>query len=268
MDDVKRVFHVLVQALADKTPERLRQPLPLTELYETILPYRQFRGDLQFDSIGDYEMALLRFLGGDGGYATVEPEEVREFLAREASAVNPSTGVFRGFDEATLTLNPSAVNTVLHARQAYAPPESDPEPAQVERGEASPPGGWSPREQTEEPAASRSTPEWAPEKDEPCPTEPREELVAGESTEGPDLDEEPMQSPVERRHAGWVEPPAESVLHLPTCSTCDAPLPIWRSVSYCPECGVQVPYVECRRCGERLDEDWRHCVACGEPTDD
>lgn len=122
MDDVTRLFRLLVGVLADADPAQLRQPFRVAELHERILPYRRFKRDLKFDAIEDYEMAVLRLLAGDGGYAAVEPLEAREALCLEADAVHPDTGAFRAFGDATVQLDHRAVQSVLNEEWAYAPP--------------------------------------------------------------------------------------------------------------------------------------------------
>lgn len=123
MDDVDRLFRQLVTALSDD-PERLRGAFEISELYQTLVPYRGFRSTLRFDSIEDYEMAVLRLLAGERGYATVEPPEAQEALRLEADAVNPDTGAFRAFAGALVRLNQRAVAALGRDEEAYAPPEA------------------------------------------------------------------------------------------------------------------------------------------------
>ncbi len=122
MDDVERLFRHLVHLLAADDAERLRTPIEVSELYQSIVPYRSHKRELRFDAIEDYDMAILRLLAGERGYASVEPIEVREALALEAEAVNPNPGAFRDFAAATVVLNPGAVRSVLEGQAAYAPP--------------------------------------------------------------------------------------------------------------------------------------------------
>ena len=95
MDDVERLFRHLVHLLATDDAERLRTPIEVSELYQSIVPYRSHKRELRFDAIEDYDMAILRLLAGEHGYASVEPIEAREALALEAEAVNPNPGAFR-----------------------------------------------------------------------------------------------------------------------------------------------------------------------------
>lgn len=254
MDDVRRVFQELVQALADHQPSYLSAPFPLPELHETILPYRRYRSDLHFEAIEDYEMAILRLLAGEGGYVTVEPSEVRDFLARERRAVNPRTGVFRTIDKATVTLNSDAAKAVLDARRAYAPPEpghEEPEPA-PEHEEPESPSGSEPLDQPDQLVSAQPSTQMDTPRQEGAetmaPVEPVDERTPVLATHSPPDDQIPL------------------TLLVPKCVHCESFLPVWRIVSYCPYCGTLLRHTTCRRCGERLEEGWHHCGACGEPT--
>lgn len=248
MDDVTRLFRQLVEVLANRAPGRLHSPFTIAELYEELVPYRRYRRDLRFESIEDYEMAMLRFLAGDEGYAAVEPAEVRASLNREVGAINPTPGIFRGFGNATVSLNSSAVMTVLNARRAYEPPPEPQPPAQVER--AAEPADPSPVPTAQEP----TTPIAAEPPEAVAPEEVRESEPPLPKT--PHADEHPA-APLEE-----LVPP----IPLPTCFRCSGKLPVGLPVRFCPSCGTRQPNIACMRCGALLGEDWQHCVACGETT--
>jgi hypothetical protein len=111
----------------------------VADLHERIIPYRTSRTLLGFDSLQDYDMALLRLLAGERGLAMVEPREVRESLEREAAGSYPDPGAFRAFPAATVQLNPAAVQAVVDAREAYAPPSPPVLSGPVERVPPEPP---------------------------------------------------------------------------------------------------------------------------------
>jgi hypothetical protein len=128
-DDVERLFHRLVEVLADGAPGSLSQAITVGDLYQRVIPYRAHRVDLHFDSHQDYEMALLRLLSGERGLAALEADDVREALEREVGSVNPDPGLFRAYPDARVRLNRNAVDAVLGATDAYAPPTAgDPAP--------------------------------------------------------------------------------------------------------------------------------------------
>jgi hypothetical protein len=139
-DDLDRLFERLVSVLADDTPGRLAVPFPAAEVYERLVPYRSNRSILKVATHQDYEMAVLRLLSGERGYASLAPPEVQEALAREARETNPDTALFRQFPDAMLSLNRLAAERFLRGGRAYAPPPPPPlapaEAAELEEEEA------------------------------------------------------------------------------------------------------------------------------------
>lgn len=125
-DDLDRLFERLVRVLADDAPGRLAVPFPAAEVYERLVPYRSNRSILKVATHQDYEMAVLRLLAGERGYAALEPTEVRETLQRESEEANPDTALFRQFPDAILSLNRLAAERFLRGDRAYAPPTPPP----------------------------------------------------------------------------------------------------------------------------------------------
>jgi len=125
-DDLDRLFERLVTVLADDAPGRLAVPFPAAEVYERLVPYRSNRSILKVATHQDYEMAVLRLLAGERGYASLEPAEVQEALRREAGESNPDTALFRQFPDAILSLNRLAAERFLRGDRAYAPPPPPP----------------------------------------------------------------------------------------------------------------------------------------------
>ena len=120
-DDLDRLFERLVRVLAEDTPGRLAVPFPACEVYERLVPYRSNRSILRVATRQDYEMAVLRLLSGERGYASLEPGDIREALRREAGESNADTGLFRQFPDAILSLNRIATERFLRGDGAYAP---------------------------------------------------------------------------------------------------------------------------------------------------
>jgi hypothetical protein len=102
--DLERLFRRLVRNLADTEPARLHQPVPLTDVYQSIVPYRSNRRALGLESSEDYELVLLRLAAGEGGLVRTEPEEARKQLAAEAASSNPDLGLLRRMDHVFLTI--------------------------------------------------------------------------------------------------------------------------------------------------------------------
>jgi hypothetical protein len=111
MNDVDRLFQYLVSHLAKDAPDYLERPFQVSELYQRLIPYRYHRDGLGFDTIEDYDAAILRLLAGERGYATVEPEDAQRAMAEEITLPNPTPGAFR-------RLRPRAPRTD-HTSRAY-----------------------------------------------------------------------------------------------------------------------------------------------------
>lgn len=227
MDDVTRLFRTLVRHLAEHDPRRLSAPFQISELYQSLVPYRLFKSELQFGSIEDYEMAILRMLAGERGFVTLDPDDVQEVLQAEVEAVVPDTGAFRNFAGAHLVLQAEAVRSVLDERSSYAPPGVEPEPG----------------------------PSIVPEK-------ARENPFATDSGKAP---EPVVAEPVtpDARSSALVFEPVEPPV---SCPECHRALPPDRTVSFCPFCGTLVTPGTCVRCGDTIEPTWRYCATCGQPA--
>jgi hypothetical protein len=125
VDELDRLFGLLVGALARET--RVAVPFPAAEIYERLVPYRSNRSRLNVATHEDYEMAVLRLLGGERGYVQLEPDDVREAMRNEAQSQNPDPAYFRSFPDAQVMVNGRAAERVLLADGAYAPPRDDDE---------------------------------------------------------------------------------------------------------------------------------------------
>lgn len=125
MDDLERFFRQIVRNLAATDPARLHRPLPLIELRESIVPYRANRRALQLESSEDYELVLMRFCAGEGGFARTEPAEVRAELEIEVGSSNPDLEIVRRYQNAVVSLEPKPLALVLNHEPglAFAPPD-------------------------------------------------------------------------------------------------------------------------------------------------
>ncbi len=242
-DELDRLFRRIVANLAALDPSRVHGPVDVAELYEQLVPYRTHRAALAMDTHEDYEMALLRLLAGDRGYAFVEPEAARTALANEAAAINPDTGLYKQFRSATVTFDPELVRAALGELEQQAP-------------------GGAPLSPAPEPPRARVEPDWfpalTPETEEPAAADLDEEREpAGAEALPFALDEEGGESPAVRPRTGSAP-----------CAYCGGALPFGRAVIYCPHCGQNVGVVHCPACGAELDVGWRFCITCGRQMGD
>jgi hypothetical protein len=113
VSDLERFFRRLVTNLASSDPARLHRPLPLTEVYQSIMPYRTNRRALGLDTSEDYELVLLRLAAGEGGFARTEPEAARASFAREARSTHPDLEILHRFENVLLTLGSESLERAL-----------------------------------------------------------------------------------------------------------------------------------------------------------
>ena len=229
IDEVERLFRHLVDVLSQSDPDRLKGPIQISEVYQSVVPYRHHRSALGFDTNEDYEMAVLRFLAGDGGFATIDPPEVQDALAQEAQSSNPNPGAFREYAAARVYLNYGAVRTVTEAQEAYAPPPS-------------------PEAEEEDPVLEFSS----EERDLFVPDPDVLDLTTAKMTA---LDVAPDEA-----HQVTEGIPFAGT----SCLYCGEDLPVGRVVKFCPFCGRDLRMVSCPACGADLEAGWRYCITCGD----
>jgi Double zinc ribbon len=123
--DVERFFRQIVQNLSAIDPARLRQPLPLSELRDHIVPYRTNRRPLELESSEDYELVLMRLCAGEGGFARTEPADVRAEFEIEVSSSNPDLSILRRHENAVVCLDARALARALDPRPdlSFASPD-------------------------------------------------------------------------------------------------------------------------------------------------
>ena len=234
MQDIERLFRHLTRTLQAVDPARLQQPLSVGELVSRFVPYRTSRRALGVESSEDYELLLLRFASGEGGFAATEPDPVRMRFAKEVRSPNPDLSVLREFRDAVFVLQPIPLARVLSGQtedDAYAPP---PRPA---------------------PTPSPELVEAVGQMDaetgviEPLPFD----AVRTVATAPPGVADVPPMP----------EAPAAPVAAATRCSFCGGSLPGGRAVHFCPHCGQSQLQGQCPRCKADVEYGWRHCVSCG-----
>lgn len=123
MEDLSRFFRQIARNLAATDPARLRRPLPLGEIRQTILPYRANRRALRLETSEDYELILIRLCAGEGGFARTEPDDVHAEFAAEARNSNPDLTIVHRHENAVVILNEEQLARALDPAQelAFAP---------------------------------------------------------------------------------------------------------------------------------------------------
>ena len=108
MDALDRMFSRLVYNLRNSFPELLGNPFEVSELYQTVIPYRHNRRELGLESNGDYELTLMALLSGARGYIVGEGR-MQETLRAELAKPNPETTLFRSFATARIAVATDAL---------------------------------------------------------------------------------------------------------------------------------------------------------------
>jgi hypothetical protein len=104
MDVLDRLFRRVAAALA-------RDPggsVTVADVYQTLVPYRAIRGELNLSELAEYEHALLRLLSGEREYLELDRDEVQAEFRRELEAPNPILGIYRDYADVGVQLNPFA----------------------------------------------------------------------------------------------------------------------------------------------------------------
>ena len=134
LTDLQRFFRQLVRNLAATDPARLHRPLPLSDIRDSIVPYRANRRALQLESSEEYELVLLQLCAGEGGLARTEPEDVRALFAAELRSTNPDLGLLHLYETAIVSLEAEPLAATLDPKPdlTFAPPEQAPNPLLAE----------------------------------------------------------------------------------------------------------------------------------------
>src|SRR5436190_22580330 len=87
MDALDRMFNTLVRSIRDQFPAYLSAPFSVSEIHQTLLPYRHFRRELGLDTNQEYELVLMELLTGARGYLDVD-ERLRDQIGKELLAAS------------------------------------------------------------------------------------------------------------------------------------------------------------------------------------
>jgi hypothetical protein len=114
MDALDRMFHILVRSIRDRHPAYLSAPFSVSEIHQTLLPYRHFRRELGLDTNQEYELVLMELLTGARGYLDVD-ERLRDQLGKELLAASPEPSRVREFPDAHVAIAPGALAAMGNA---------------------------------------------------------------------------------------------------------------------------------------------------------
>lgn len=275
MDELDRMYRLLVRNVRTTAPDYLSRPFELAELYQTLIPYRHHRRELGIETNEDYELGLTRLVAGERGYLIAEANVI-EALRRELDARNPDPSLFRQFAHTSVAFAPEALRALARGDGAGTS-----QPSQAAAAAAPPPrpapGAQVPPPPPPPPPPAARAPEPMPPAAAPAPPRPAAPPPAVVPPPPP-----PAAAPVPVRPP--VMPPRQSPgatpvseLDVPTmagrapltiegggsCHYCGGSLPEGRRITFCPHCGQNLTVRHCPACGTELEVGWKFCVTCG-----
>jgi hypothetical protein len=256
VDDLDRMFRHLVRTIRSRFPQYLSQPFDVSELHQTILPYRLNRRELALESNEDYEITLTELLSGARDYLIVD-DLMRDALRAELSSVNPDPTAFKQFSNSRVAISPNAL------RSLAVGPGDDPATATATGA----PSASAVSERAVRPAPPPPPAAAAPAP--PIPSAPSTRASSG--TPRASRPSAPVQSiPATPRasNPALKSVGTRTVVPQPDdrCRSCGESLPVGRPITFCPHCGQNLTTMNCPACGSELELSWKFCPACGRPA--
>lgn len=227
MDELDRMFRLLVQNVRASLPDLLTRPFEVSLIYQQIIPYRLNRRELGLGSNDEYELTLLQLLSGARGLLAGD-EEMQRALRAELESPNPDLGAYRAYATSTVQLQVDALRSL----------DSQPRVRSVSPG----PAPERPAAAAQAVLAARATEEVAVPASAPRPQ--RKSTATPKAT-----------------RATSSAAGNNSAHHH--CRYCGGELPDGRDLNFCPHCGQNLTIKQCPACSTELDLSWRYCVTCG-----
>ncbi len=276
VDELERLFRILVRNVRDVRPENLSRPFEVAEILRTFVPYRSTRAEVGVETAEDYEVLVLRLLSGERGFIFAD-DAMQEDLRRELDSGNPDLRALHAYGTARVTLAQHAMRQVLESAPSVpstpsAPPGSPSHAAAAPSATNDAPASTVLRDSEGRVvgSVSRESPARTPgaadvsaaldalQRQLP-PT--LAELDAVLSASG---DAKPRAS-FQARGQRIPDPTTETTVRTPRpgCRFCGQMLPEGREVTFCPHCGQNLKVRRCPGCSAEVDSTWKFCVTCG-----
>ena len=243
MDDLDRLFILLVERTRTQYPDHLTDPFEVAELYQSLIPYRHFRRELGIETNGDYELALVRLLAGERGYLQGQ-SDMQEAMKKELAGNNPNTSIFREYAASRVGLPTDAVRRAEHVYSRGGGGNVAPAAA---------------RSAASETAAPRQSAIPLGHSEAAAPSLPPPPPSARATATAPPAPPARQAEPQARREGS----PVSGNVATDRCRYCSGSLPAGRPLTYCPHCGQNLTIRRCPACATELDLAWKFCITCG-----
>lgn len=261
MDNVDRMYRHLVRTIRSKFPQYLTQQFDVSDLYQTILPYRHHRRELGLETNDDYEITLTELLAGSREYLLID-DRMRTELKKELASPNPDPSAFKKFVGTKIALSPAALRSLEAGPDDPTTPLRPPVVPATELKDL-------PRATTPLPSLQ---PTAAPSPALAPPAKPVG--LSGATTSGAPTTPSPGTPSASRAAQPRVSKPAvaasgaKAIIPEPgeKCRSCNETLPPGRPITFCPHCGQNLTTVNCPACGSELELGWKFCPICGRPA--
>lgn len=109
MDDLDRLAFRLVRTIRQRFPQLRDQGFSLTDLEETLLPFRDARREMADGGTDAWEITVLRLVSGERGYVESDPE--LQLACRQALGLpSPTMALVRSWSGSSLMLGQAALD--------------------------------------------------------------------------------------------------------------------------------------------------------------
>lgn len=254
MDELDRLYRLLVDNIKAQHPELLTRPFEVADIYQSVLPYRLHRRALGMETNSDYEMTLLRLLSGERGYI-IGDDEMQDAFRRELATMNPDPGAFRPYAQSHVALAADALRRLEQGGGAAGAATGRGMPTPAATPTVQPRAGASQGFAPPAPPAAAPRP--------PMPPMPPMPPAPAAIPSAPPSARAPVTNP-SQPHTMSAPPRSTTAEALGgRCRYCSGELPAGRRLTYCPHCGQNLTVQHCPACNTELEVGWKFCTTCG-----
>jgi hypothetical protein len=108
MDDLDRLAFRLARTIRQKFPQLREHGFSLTDLEETLLPFRDARRELADTGTDAWEISMLRLVSGERGYLETN-DALRDACRNALTLPSPTMALVRSWASSSLSLGPAAL---------------------------------------------------------------------------------------------------------------------------------------------------------------